>query len=454
MKSSGPDSPGLPAPSPAGSAAGQASGVGTAGGAAPGGAENGGGTAPGVGPIGSPSGSAPGAAANPAPGLVAVLAPGAGDPLGQLPLSMREVLDNLEGLGVYITDTDRRILFWNKAAALITGYSSAEILGRACRDNVLCHVDRHGRSLCESTVCPLAHCMACGQAGSARTFVFALSREGKRVPMSVSVSPIKDGEGRVVGGMEVFREASREVQDLELAQTVQRQWLPQPAQLVRWPFLGYACCMAEMVGGDLARLFPGPGGTVAGLLADISGHGVASALLTGFLVSNLLPLEGTVDQPAEILRHLAGIYARSGLSSHYYSAQAFVYDPAARRLRLANAGHPPPILIEADGTGRFLELPSDLIGLFDSLEFAEPPEIDLAGKRLIIYSDGMTEAPNPRGKRIGEAGLLELAREGVALPPARQAQALIDAVFAFTDAPDPVDDLTILVIDGGPSPSS
>lgn len=239
--------------------------------------------------------------------------------------------------------------------------------------------------------------------------------------------------------------------DLELAQAVQRQWLPQPSQMARWPFLGYACCMAEMVGGDLTRLFPGPAGKVAGLLADISGHGVASALLTGFLVSNLLPLEGTVDRPAEILRHLAGIYARSGLTSHYYSAQAFVYDPATRRLRLANAGHPPPILMDADGAGRLLDLPSDLIGLFDSRQFAEPPEIDLAGKRLVIYSDGMTEAPNPHGKRLGEAGLLELARKGVALPPTRQAQALVDAVFAFTDAPDPVDDLTALVIDGGPA---
>ncbi len=378
----------------------------------------------------------------------------AGDPLRQLPLSIREVLDNLEGLGVYITDTDRRILFWNKAAARITGYSPAEIIGRACRDNVLCHVDRHGRSLCESTVCPLAHCMACGQAGAARTFVFGLSREGVRVPMSVAVSPIKDGQGRVVGGMEVFREAGREVRDLELAQAVQRQWLPRPAQTARWPFLGYACCMAEMVGGDLTRLFPGPGGTVAGLLADISGHGVASALLTGFLVSNLLPLEGTVDRPVEILRHLAGIYARSGLTSHYYSAQAFVYDPAARRLQLANAGHPPPILLEADGTGRFLEMPSDLIGLFDSLEFAEPPGIDLAGKRLVMYTDGLTEAPNPHGKRIGETGLLDLATARAAFPPAEQAQALIDAVFAFTAAPDPVDDLTALVIDGGLAPPS
>lgn len=373
-----------------------------------------------------------------------------GDPLGQLSLSMRELLDNLEGLGVYITDTDRRILFWNKAATRITGYSPAEIIGRACHDHVLCHIDRHGRSLCDSNACPLAHCMVCGQALATQNYVFGLSRMGKRIPMSVWVTPIRDRQGRVIGGIEVFREARREVSDLELAQAVQRQWMPQSAQMARWPFLGYACCMAEMVGGDLVRLFPGPGNTVAGLLADISGHGVASALLTGFLVSNLLPLEGTVDRPAAILRHLAGIYERSGLTSHYYSAQAFVYDPVTRRLRLANAGHPPPILIEADGTGRFLDMPSDLIGLFGSIEFADSLEIDLTGKRLVMYSDGMTEAPNRHEERIGEAGLLKLARGGVALPPARQAQALIDAVFAFTDAPDPVDDLTTLVIDGGP----
>ncbi len=361
---------------------------------------------------------------------------------------MREVLDNLEDLGVYITDRARRILFWNKAAARITGFTAAEVVGRSCHDNVLSHVDRHGRSLCDSTVCPLAIAMDLGRAGTPRTFVFSCSKEGGRVPMAVSVTPIKDAAGVVVGGLEVFREAASEVRDLELAQTVQRQWLPGPEHLARWPFLGYACCMAEMVGGDLTRLFPGAGGTVAGLLADVSGHGVASALVTGFLVSNLIPLEGKVTSPVEILRHLARIYEQGGSTFHYYSAQAFVYDPIGGRLQLANAGHPPPILLDGEGVGRFLELPSDLIGLFDAREFATLDLPDFAGKRLIICSDGMTESPDPQGRRLGEAGLLDVCQRHASLAPADHARALVDHVFAYTHASDPVDDLTVLVLDG------
>ncbi|RCK79784.1 MAG: Serine phosphatase RsbU, regulator of sigma subunit [Candidatus Ozemobacter sibiricus] len=365
-----------------------------------------------------------------------------------LSLSMTEVLDNLEDLGVYITDRQRRIVFWNKAAARITGFAAAEVVGRSCHDKVLSHVDRHGRSLCDSSVCPLALAMEQGRARTPRTFVFSRAKDGARVPMAVSVTPIKDAAGVVVGGLEVFREAASEVRDLELAQTVQRQWLPGPEQLARWPFLGHACCMAEMVGGDLVRVFPGANGTVAGLLADISGHGVASALVTGFLVSNLIPLEGKVRSPVEILQHLAGLYEQGGSTFHYYSAQAFVYDPVATRLHLANAGHPPPILLEEGGAGRFLDLPSDLIGLFEAREFATLELPDFTGKRLVIYSDGMTEAPDPAGRRLGEAGLLAACQRLAGLPPANHARALVDHVFAYTHAADPVDDLTALVLDG------
>lgn len=369
------------------------------------------------------------------------------DPLDLLPLSLREVLDNLEDVGIYITDRDRRILFWNKAASRITSFSSTEIVGRTCFDNVLCHVDRHGRQLCESSVCPLALSMDHGRPVGPPTFVFGMNKEGKRIPMTVTVSPIRDRHGRVVGGMELFRDASAEVHDLELAQTIQRSWLPQAEQTARWPFLGYACCMSQMVGGDLVRLFPGKGGTVAGLLVDVSGHGVSSAMLTGVIVSLLLPLEGTVSRPAEILRHLARTCPQKVLASHYFSGQAFVLDPQTGRLWLGNAGHPYPVILDEGGHGRFFEVRGDLIGLHDKSCFAEA-EIDLTGQRLVMYSDGLTEAPDPRRHRLGEKRFLDLCRRAARLPPEQLARALVDEVFAFTNSTDPEDDMTVLVIDG------
>lgn len=60
--------------------------------------------------------------------------------------------------GVYFTDLDRRITYWNKGAERITGYSADDVVGHRCRDNLLIHVDETGRSLCQGR-CPLASTM-------------------------------------------------------------------------------------------------------------------------------------------------------------------------------------------------------------------------------------------------------------------------------------------------------
>jgi two-component system, cell cycle response regulator len=71
----------------------------------------------------------------------------------ELELFYRELLDNV-GDGLYFTDGERRISYWNKEAEEITGYSREEVLGRRCMDNLLVHVDAAGRQLC-SEGCPL-----------------------------------------------------------------------------------------------------------------------------------------------------------------------------------------------------------------------------------------------------------------------------------------------------------
>ena len=69
-----------------------------------------------------------------------------------------EILDSLND-GLYVTDTERRILYWNKSDQRITGWAAEDVLGRSCKDNILCHVDKDGRELCTTDLCPLHRCM-------------------------------------------------------------------------------------------------------------------------------------------------------------------------------------------------------------------------------------------------------------------------------------------------------
>jgi diguanylate cyclase (GGDEF)-like protein/PAS domain S-box-containing protein len=116
----------------------------------------------------------------------------------------RELLDNV-GDGLYFTDGERRISYWNKEAERITGYSRSEVLGRRCMDNLLMHVDGAGNILCH-TGCPLRETIADGQ--SRQMEVFLRHKDGHRVPVFVRASPIRDETGTIVGAVETFSDNS------------------------------------------------------------------------------------------------------------------------------------------------------------------------------------------------------------------------------------------------------
>lgn len=128
--------------------------------------------------------------------------------------------DILEHLfdGVYLVDRKRRIRYWNPAAERLSGFSALEVVGRRCADNVLCHVDETGRSLCRGR-CPLVQTMADGRPREARVFLH--HKQGHRAPVDVRTSAVRDRSGRIVGAVEVFTDGgqglaqARRLQELE-----------------------------------------------------------------------------------------------------------------------------------------------------------------------------------------------------------------------------------------------
>jgi diguanylate cyclase (GGDEF)-like protein/PAS domain S-box-containing protein len=112
----------------------------------------------------------------------------------------KDIIDNLYD-GVYFVDRDRVITYWNKGAERITGYSSAQTLGRACRDNLLNHVTANGVQLCLKH-CPLAAVMNDGTEREAEVFVHHAN--GHRVPIVIRASAIRDRNGDIIGAVESF----------------------------------------------------------------------------------------------------------------------------------------------------------------------------------------------------------------------------------------------------------
>ena len=119
---------------------------------------------------------------------------------------MKNIIDSLAFFersfdGIYIVDTERKIIFWNESAAVIAGYSKAEMVNRYCYDNILMHTDENGTQLCIAG-CPLHKSMQTNETACAS--VFLQHKNGYRVPVSVRTVPVVE-DHMVVGAIEFFQ---------------------------------------------------------------------------------------------------------------------------------------------------------------------------------------------------------------------------------------------------------
>ena len=150
------------------------------------------------------------------------------------------ILDNLYD-GVYILDRERKISYWSKGAERISGFRSDEVVGHCCAENILNHVDQHGKSLCWSG-CPVTGTLSDGQFREA--LVYLHHKNGHRLPVYVRVLPIVDGQGQITGAAEIFsnfperKAAAEQIEQLqkmawldELTQISNRRYLEEQLQI-------------------------------------------------------------------------------------------------------------------------------------------------------------------------------------------------------------------------------
>jgi diguanylate cyclase (GGDEF)-like protein/PAS domain S-box-containing protein len=130
----------------------------------------------------------------------------------------KELLDHMSD-GVYFVDRDRRILYWNEGAFRMSGYTAQELVGRSCQDDILCHVDYEGKRLCQDG-CPLSASIDDG--GSQEAHVFLRHKEGRRVPVTVRVEPLREADGSIVGAIEIFSDDSAQTEARRKTEAMKR----------------------------------------------------------------------------------------------------------------------------------------------------------------------------------------------------------------------------------------
>ena len=198
------------------------------------------------------------------------------------------------------------------------------------------------------------------------------------------------------------------------------------------------------VGGDWYDAFPLPAGMLALAVGDVAGHDLRAAVDMSQLRNQLRAL--AVDRqepPGEVLRRLDRIATHLGTTGTATCVYAVLDQPTARpaRLRFANAGHPPPLLVTADGAARYLDTPDHLLLGLGLDRDRSATYVDLpAGSTLLLYTDGLVEHRD-RSLDDGLARLRQLAGTLATQPLERVCDALLERL-----AVHPEDDVCLLAL--------
>ena len=191
--------------------------------------------------------------------------------------------------------------------------------------------------------------------------------------------------------------------DLELAQTVQRGFLPEhPPTVEGYHFFDFYRA-ANHVGGDYYDYIELPDSRVAIIVADVVGHGIAAALMMAKLSAEVRISLATTVEPAEAVTRLNAKLAGESLSDRFITLVMAVLDPVTHTLTIVNAGHMMPIIRR--GLEKYEEVGDEEVGLplsvDDRFEYQQCQTTLDAGNLLALYTDGINEAMNRDGQLYG-----------------------------------------------------
>jgi serine phosphatase RsbU (regulator of sigma subunit) len=308
-----------------------------------------------------------------------------------------------------------------------------------------------------------------GRGAETGTGTFAFVADSHSVPQADpepvwggSITHFKDPDGNIFAlvsydeesrAVEAHRRATaakleserRTAQELEIAKQVQSRLFPQVQPAVETLEYFGVCLQARQIGGDyydFLELGPQRLGLV---VADISGKGIAAALLMANLQANLRSQCAIAsDEPERFLRSVNRSFYDNSTESAYATLFFAEYDDRSRRLRYANCGHLAGLLLRQDGAVERLDSTCTVLGMFPIWDCLTQEHAFECGDVLALYTDGLTEACNDAGEEFGEQRALDLLQFHRTRCPADMVRSILDEVKTFSPH-EQSDDITVIV---------
>jgi sigma-B regulation protein RsbU (phosphoserine phosphatase) len=249
--------------------------------------------------------------------------------------------------------------------------------------------------------------------------------------------------------------------DLKAAAKIQETFLPREVPRLQGADFAWIYRPCDELAGDGLNIIPLGDAKFGLYILDVSGHGVASALLSVTLSrllsppsepSSILIRDGddrdrfNITPPAEVAARLNRLFPFDTATEQFATIVYGILDTATGEFRYVSAGHPGPVHLPAGADPVILESRGSPIGLADDA-FEERSVRLRAGDRLYLYSDGVPEAMDPAGKQFGDARLLEAIGRGRSEPLQEGVATLLEEIARWHGPQRPQDDISILAVE-------
>jgi phosphoserine phosphatase RsbU/P len=244
--------------------------------------------------------------------------------------------------------------------------------------------------------------------------------------------------------------------EVEIAREVQERLFPQTLPPIMGIEYAGACRPALGVGGDYYDFLALPGGQLGIAIGDVSGKGIAAALMMASLQASLRS-EATraPENLAALVSNVNHLVYEASSANRYATFFYAQYNPASRQLTYVNAGHNPPMLFHrADGVWQVsrLETGGTVVGLLESFPYEQAAVTTKPGEIFIAFTDGISETMNGADEEWGEDRLTETVECCAGMSPNEMIARIMHAADAFVAGAKQHDDMTLVVLRVQPEP--
>jgi len=239
-----------------------------------------------------------------------------------------------------------------------------------------------------------------------------------------------------------FHEQEHEIAE---ARAIQEGFLPKEIPQLAGYEIAAAWQSARVVGGDYFDVLPFDGEMCGLCIADVAGKGLPAALLMSNLQAAVRGLASPSLAPEDLCSRLNALLCRNIASDRFVTLFYAQLDGPSRQLRYVSAGHNPPFVVRRDGSHERLREGGVVLGVFANQKFKSDITQLQSGDRLVLYTDGVTEACNSDDEEFGEDRLLRVLQENASSPAVEIQKEILQSVADFSRRPWQ-DDATLLIV--------